>query len=136
MSTVADDETFLQAFESCTLENFHHRDHVRIGWLYLRAHPLLEAIGKFKTGLQRFAASKGKSEIYHETITWTFLLIIHDRLVRAAERGSDVSSWDAFAAANTDLMTWAPSILERYYTKETLTSPLARRLFVFPDRIG
>ena len=30
------DEEFLQAFEDCTLEEFHHADHVRMAWLYLR----------------------------------------------------------------------------------------------------
>ena len=34
---------------------------------------------------------------------------------------------------NEDLLRWNPSILERYYERETLGSELARRVFVMPD---
>jgi hypothetical protein len=124
-----DDREFLEAFEACRLDEFHHRDHVRVAWLYLRSHPLLMAIDKFSTGLKRFAASRGKSEIYHETITWAYLLLIHERIARDGAAGT----WDAFAAAHPDLLTWSPSILERYYLKATLDSDVARRTFVLPD---
>ena len=126
-----DDAAFLQSFEACTLDSFHHADHVRVAWLYLRAHPLLVAIEKFTAGLKRFAASKGKSEIYHETITWAYLLLIHERIARDGA----TRSWDEFADANVDLLTWSPSMLDRYYQRETLNSDLARRVFVLPDRV-
>ena len=42
--------------------------------------------------------------------------------------------WEEFAASNPDLMTWRPSVLERYYTSEALGSDLARRVFLLPDR--
>jgi hypothetical protein len=34
------------------------------------------------------------------------------------------------------LLTWQPSILNRYYSKELLASDLARRTFVMPDVAG
>ena len=40
----------------------------------------------------------------------------------------------ALQAANADLLIWKPSILERYYSRELLSSDLARRTFVMPDR--
>jgi hypothetical protein len=43
-------------------------------------------------------------------------------------------SWESFAAANPDLFSWGPSILDRYYTPETLASDAARATFVTPDR--
>ena len=42
--------------------------------------------------------------------------------------------WEEFAASNPDLLTWRPSVLERYYTPEALGSDLARRVFLLPDR--
>ena len=42
--------------------------------------------------------------------------------------------WEDFARENPDLLTWRPSVLDRYYTAETLGSELARQVFVLPDR--
>jgi hypothetical protein len=129
----ADDREFLEAFEGGTLPEgaFHHRDHVRLAWLYLRRLPPAAALAKFSDGLRRFAASAGKAALYHETITWAYLLLIRERMERG--RGE---SWSEFAAGNPDLLTWKPSILDRYYREETLASDLARRVFVLPDRVS
>jgi hypothetical protein len=129
-----DDRAFVEAFESCTLgpEEFHHRDHVRLAWIYLRAEPPARALARFAEGLKRFAAALGKAGLYHETITWAYLLLIRERM----DRQGDAASFEAFAAANPDLMTWKPSVLAAYYHDETLASPLARRTFVMPDRLG
>jgi hypothetical protein len=125
------DADFLRSFEDCTLPNsaFHHRDHVRLAWLYLRRLPALEALARFTEGLKRFAAANGHPGLYHETITWAFLFLIHERMARR-----DVETWEDFARRNPDLLTWKPSVLDRYYEKETLGSELARRVFVLPDR--
>ena len=125
------DAEFLRRFEDCTLPNaaFHHRDHVRLGWLYLRRLPALEALARFAEGLKRFATANGRPGLYHETITWAYLLLIHERMARA-----EAATWEEFARRNPDLLTWKPSILDRYYEKETLGSELARRVFVLPDR--
>ena len=125
------DSEFVRAFEACTLPNsdFHHADHVRVAWLYLRDKPLLAALDSFCTGLKRFAAAHGKPGLYHETITWAYLLLIHER----RECMPSSHAWDEFAAANVDLLQWRPSILRRYYREETLQSDFARRVFVLPD---
>ena len=51
------DERFLAAIEACTLEEFHHRDHIKIAYLYSQRHPLDEAIAKVRTGLQALAVA-------------------------------------------------------------------------------
>jgi hypothetical protein len=129
-----DDRAFVEAFESCALgpHEFHHREHVRLAWIYLRAEPPARALARFAEGLKRFAAALGQAGLYHETITWAYLLLIRERM----ERQGDAPTFEAFAAANPDLMTWKPSILAAYYRDETLASPLARRTFVMPDRLG
>ena len=124
-----EDREFLSAFEACELRNtdFHHVDHIRVAWIYLQEFPLLEAIERFTASLKRFAAHHRKPELYHETITWAYLLLIHERM-------NDDASFETFRAANPDLFTWKPSILEAYYRAETLWSDRARRAFVMPDR--
>jgi hypothetical protein len=131
MSVADDDREFLAAFESGAIPNaaFHHREHVRVAWLYLRELPPAAALARFTEGLQRFAAAHGVPGLYHETITWAYLLLIRERMART-EEATDFAS---FAAAHPDLLTWKPSILDRYYRAETLGSDLARRVFVLPD---
>ena len=128
------DEDLLTAFEQ-GLEpegGFHHQQHVRVAWCYLRAHPLAEALMRFTTALRRFAAARGAPHLYHETITVAFMLVIAERVTQPGAP----AHWDAFAARNADLLAWKPSVLERYYHSETLWSERARAAFVMPDRIS
>ncbi len=121
------DHDFIRAFENCTLpsDQFPHRAHVRLAWLYLRDGSLLDALVRFVEGLKRYAGSLGATAKYHETVTWAYMFLIHERMARAEH-----ASFEEFASANPDLFN---GILERYYTKETLSSDLARRTFLMPD---
>jgi hypothetical protein len=123
---------FVRAFENCVLPagSFHHPDHVRLAWLYLRDKPFVAALDAFCSGLRRFAAANGKPGLYHETITWFYLLLIHERRARLAPN----HAWEEFADANADLLDWQNPILRKYYREETLASDFARRVFVLPDR--
>src|SRR5688572_17184792 len=125
------DDELLRRFEDCTLDSFPHRDHLRVAWLYLRRNPFLTAAAAFVAGLRRFATAAGKPELYHETITWAFLVIIRERM-----HGREDQQWDAFAAENRDLLSWKPSVLDRYYSTETLFSERARTVFLMPDRVS
>lgn len=126
------DDAFLNELEACTLpeDHFHHADHLRAAWLYLRRLPPTEAIAKFSSVLRSYTASMGKAGRYHETITWAFLLLVNERMYRSAQ----AAGWDSFAAANQDLFDWKNSILSRYYREETLKSEFASKVFVMPDR--
>jgi hypothetical protein len=125
------DHEFLTAFEKCaiTVADFHLADHVRLAWIYLRRYSLLQAIERFTRSLQRFAHHNRAAALYHETVTWAYLFLIHERIQRAKP---DLN-WEAFRASNSDLFAKKPSIIERYYSHETISSDLARRIFVLPD---
>ena len=127
------DLEFMARFEDGTLpsENFRHRDHVRMAWLYLTRYPLLEALANFSCALRRFATAHGKPNLYHQTITWSYLFLINER----RERLGGSPDWQEFAAANTDLFQWNDGgVLAQYYRPETLQSEFARKVFVLPDR--
>jgi len=109
-------------------DQFHHHQHVQVAWLFVQKYGMPQAIGEFTAAIKRFADAKGATGLYHETITWAFLFLISDRQAR---RPSD--TWEGFQAANADLLSWKPSILERYYSKELLASDLAKRTFLMPD---
>ena len=125
-------QELVERFERVTLspELFSHREHVRLAWIYLRENPPLTALEKFCEGLKRFAASLGKADRYHETISWAFLFLIHERMAKT----ESADSWEAFVELNGDLFNWNPSILSRYYREKTLQSDLAKRVFLFPDK--
>jgi hypothetical protein len=126
------DEELVEEFEACTLanEDFRHEQHVRVAWTYLRTLSPLGALERFSTALRRFAAHYGADGLYHETITWAYVFLIHERMAR----GHEGESWQEFRERNPDLMIWKGGALERYYRPETLQSELARRVFVLPDR--
>ena len=109
---------------------FHHADHVRVAFAYVAEFPLLEAIAKFSAALESFALSEGKPTLYHQTITWAYLLLIHERVVRCGL----ALTWEEFAQRNPDLLIWKGGILERFYSRAALDSDLARSTFIFPDQ--
>jgi hypothetical protein len=93
-------------------------------------YSVLEAVQRFATSLIRFAIAHGKPGLYHETITWAFLLLIRERIARAGQP----QTWTEFAASNGDLLRWKDNVQKKYYRDETLYSDLARSIFLFPDR--
>lgn len=116
-------------FEDLTLQadDLTHAEHVRLAWVYLREHSLLDVLRIFPENLRRYAASIGAATIYHETVTWAFLMVIAERMESGGQE-----TWSEFAAANPDL--FESNFLTRYYDAETLASPRAKRSFVFPRR--
>lgn len=125
------DEEFIEQFESCTYpaELFTHSQHVKLAWLYLQMYEPVDALARFMQSLKRFAASLGKTSLYHETITWSYIFLIHERMATNQD-----ANWEEFARLNSDLLDWKDNILKKYYCAETLQSERARRLFVFPDK--
>jgi hypothetical protein len=124
------DDAFIERFEACTIPRhvFRHPYHVRGAFLYLCRYPALEALQRFSTSISRYAAATGGR--YSETITWAFLLLIRERMVRVGR----TQSWMDFSQGNQDLMTWSVNVLQKYYRDETLFSDLARTTFLFPDK--
>ena len=110
---------------------FHHADHVRVAFAYVAQYPFLEAVAKFSAALKRFAAAQGKPQLYHETITWAYLLLIRERCARAG----GTPTWKVFAERNPDLLVWKGGVLNILYRQETLDSDFARHTFVLPDHV-
>jgi hypothetical protein len=125
-------QELIAQFESDAIpeNSFHHADHVRLAFAYLSQRPPLQALERFSAALQRFAAARGKSQLYHETITHAYFFLIRERMAR-----SDAVDWDSFSSANPDLFARKNGILTRYYHEATLRSDLARTVFLFPDKV-
>ena len=126
-------EELIRHFESNDMppDAFHHADHVHLAFAYLTQYPVLPALDRFTIALQRFAAARGKPQLYHETITHAYFFLIRERMAR-----SPGTEWQEFARQNPDLLVWKNGVLSRYYQAETLQSELARAVFLFPDRLS
>jgi hypothetical protein len=128
-------EEIIEEFEQGRMPggSFHHADHIRVAFTYLSEFSVLEALQRFCAALKRFATAQGKPDLYHETITWAYLFLIRERMLRIEHR----QTWEEFAAANQDLLTWErgkSGILSQYYETETLASSVARMTFLLPDK--
>ena len=126
------DDEFLAGFEGCTLEEFHHRDHIKVAYIYLRRFPFAGAMGKVRTGLQALAVA-WKAPVdelekgYHETMTQAWVRLVHLALIDS----EGVESADDFCNRNPRLME--KGRLDFFYSRERLMSWEAKREFVEPD---
>ena len=121
------DEEFLKRFEDCTLEEFHHPDHIRVAWIYLRTFGYRRGSEKIKAGIRHFASSKNANTLYHETITEFWI-----RLVQHVITG------DVPCETFEDLLSSFPPLAESksiysHYTKHMLMSDAARSEWLAPD---
>lgn len=127
MACETDPETrrLVEAFEDCTLPGLDHESHVRVAWHYLTRGPLSAVLQTLPRRLKCFAESKGATDKYHETMTYAFTCLIHERLTQSPSCG-----WQGFKDRHPDLMN--NSMLRRYYATDVLDSAAARSVFVFP----
>ena len=123
------DVEFTRALERGEIanENFRHTAHLHVAWVYLSESSSVEgAAAKMRATLRKFAASAGKPEKYHETITLFWVrLLAHARAIAPKESVENV------VKAN-------PQLLEKdfpfaYYSRERLLSENARIKWMEPD---
>lgn len=128
------DHDFATSFEALTLppSEFRHAGHVRLAWIYLTRMSLPDAMTRYSASLRAFAGHVGKPGLFHETITYAFLMVINERIAD----GPDGESWEGFQARNPDVMAGVKGALARYYTDERLGCDRARAGFVMPDRLA
>jgi hypothetical protein len=117
------------AFEDGSLspDRFRHREHLLVAFTYLRALPFAEAGARFATNVRCFAELHGAGAKYHETMTWAYLAILHERMHAAPGL-----SFDDLLVRNPDLLDHPRGALSAHYDRETLATERARAVFVLP----
>jgi hypothetical protein len=120
---------FTTAFESCELpkEQFHHRDHLRLAWIYLQRYGHPQAARKIADAIRKYAAHNNASQKYHETITMAWLELVH----LAQQSLPDSATFDDLPHAFPELLQ--KNALAEYYSSGVLESETAKRIFVPPD---
>jgi len=127
----SDDEIRLlvSEFESCSFHpsEFRHHQHLAVVLWYVASLPYTDASERMKRGIQRLAASYGKTG-YHETITEFWLRMVRGFLSEGERAGSIA------ALANRLIEKYATkNLILDYYSAELLDSPEARSDWVEPD---
>ena len=127
------DDDFLRDFEACRwpLEQWHHRDHIKLAYLYLRRYSLAEAAEKIRAGIKAHNATHNIPESltggYHETMTQAWLRLVHAML---CEYGPKETA-DEFCEAHPELSQ--KKTLRLFYSAERFVSAEAKANFVEPD---
>ncbi|HEX3799562.1 MAG TPA: hypothetical protein VH413_12755 [Verrucomicrobiae bacterium] len=128
-----DDETFLRAFEACALtpEQWRHRSHLKVAYLYLRRHGLVEASEKMPLAIKALNAAhntpEGLDRGYHHTITIAWLRILHTAL----QEYGPAETADAFLDGQPQLLE--KKILRLFYSRDRIRSWEAKAQFIEPD---
>ncbi len=131
MSAALEPRLSIEQFEAGDVdaERFDHEAHVYVGWLYVQAFDLADAVARFDCALRRLTAHLGVPGKYHATITWLFLVLINERATRD-------ETWEEFRSRNESLIRDSKATMRRYYSDTLLFSDAARRHFVLPDKLA
>jgi hypothetical protein len=130
---MASDAEFLASFEAqrWPLDQWHHRDHIRLAYLYLRSLPFDQATDRIRAGIRAHNAAHGVPDQptsgYHETMTIAWLRLVE---VVLQEYGPEETA-DAFCDAHPELSQ--KKTLRLFYSKERFMSAEAKAVFVEPD---
>jgi hypothetical protein len=131
-----DDVSLLQAFETCRLtpEQWTHRTHVKVAYLYLRRYPFETALERMRCGIKALNASLGvpnsPTEGYHETTTHAFMHLIA-ATIAAYEPVFPTSSADAFCDTHPHLLN--RHVLRLFFSPQRRMEPEAKNRFIEPD---
>lgn len=127
------DETFIQQFEACSFpfDQWHHRAHVKLAYLYLTRCGFDAAVTKLRNGIRAYnAANKVPDQPtsgYHETITQFWLRIVE----ATVQQYGQMPTADEFFDQHPQLSQKKNHRL--FYSPGRFMSPEAKREFVEPD---
>ena len=122
------DREFIEAVEHGRVEEFGHREHLRLAFALVRQHGLGVALVRARAILRHLAAAHGQPERFHLTLT--------DAWVRAVAHHLDV---DPAVSGFDSLLERFPQLLRQdllgaHYSPELLWSRAARVHSLPPDR--
>jgi hypothetical protein len=123
------DEDFLRAFEdfSFPADQFHHLEHVRVAWLYLKSSDATRAAERMSAGIHRFATHHGATQKYHHTLTLAWIRLVAAALVETPEN----FTFPQFLASHPELS--GKNLINKYYSDPLLQTTAAREGWVEPD---
>jgi hypothetical protein len=131
-----EDHELLQKFEDLSLpfDQWTHRAHVKVAFLYLRSHPFQEALTRVRCGIKAYNAHnkvpEGPTSGYNETTTHAFLHLIA-AIMSAYGPVMPTPTADSFCDMHPQLLT--KNVLRFFYSPQQRMHPLAKTQFIEPD---
>jgi hypothetical protein len=129
-------EAFIGRFEACSVpkEEWTHHAHLTAGYWYVRKLGATHALDEMRTRIRRHNESVGTANTdssgYHETITCLYLAAIAEHIEEHRELGFAEGLRRLLESELTD-SHWPL----RFYSREQLFSPEARRTWIEPGRL-
>ena len=130
---MSEDDIFIQQFESRTfpLDQWHHRAHVKLAYLYLVRFGRDTAAQKLRAGIRAYNAANHIQDLptsgYHETMTMAWLHIIHATMEVYGQRATADEFFDFHPQLGQK------KTLCLFYSLELFMSPQTKRDFLKPD---
>jgi hypothetical protein len=130
------DRELLRQFETLTLpfDQWTHRAHVRVAYMYLSDHSFHEALARIRAGIKAYNAHnkvpENETSGYNETTTHALLHLIA-AVMRAYAKTHPVADADAFCDMHPQLMT--RHALRLFYSPQRRMHPEAKIKFIPPD---
>ena len=127
------DAAFLEKFENASWqpEDWHHREHIKVAYLYLCRFPFETAVERVRAGIQKLnAAHKTPEELtrgYHETMTQAWMRLVYATL---SEFGP-ADTADQFLDQQPQLLSKRALLF--FYSRDRIMSAEAKYGFVEPD---
>jgi hypothetical protein len=131
-----DDAAFITAFEACELpfDQWTHRAHLKVAYLYIREHGLDAAIPRLRTGIRAYNAKNNVPDSptsgYNETTTCAFARIIA-AMISAYGETFPTATADEFCETHPQLMS--RHILRLFYSPQRRMHADAKQMFIEPD---
>ncbi len=108
------------------VEKFDHRAHVQVAFDFLQRYSFIEATVLYADRLVKVTRQIGLPGKFNMTITVAFMGLIAERADK-----TKVDNFADFIARNPDLLDG--DILTRWYSKQRMSLPLSRSVFLLPD---
>jgi hypothetical protein len=134
-ATVNDDE-LLRRFEDCSLpfDQWTHRAHIKVAYLYLCANDFDTALAKMRRCVQAYNATHHVPESdttgYNETTTCAMMQLLATTI---AAYGAVLPTPDADSFCDTHPQLMTKHVLRLFYSPERRMQPKAKTEFIGPD---
>jgi hypothetical protein len=127
------DDEFLRQFEAAVIpmEQWHHREHIKVAYLYLNRNPQIAAIEKIISGIKALNTAQNVPEAidrgYHDTMTHAWIRLVQCTL----DEFGPAENADAFMDKHTQLLSKRALLF--FYSRDRIMSAEAKAKFIEPD---